>query len=58
MGTLCAVTMLREGRSDEQKSDTTILTLLVLPALYVLLRRETRHTQSQDNTVPIVRQGG
>jgi heavy metal efflux system protein len=39
-------------------ASSTILTLLVLPALYVLLRRETKNTQSQDNTVPIVSHGG
>src|SRR5262245_36843226 len=33
---------------------STILTLLVLPALYVLLRRETRNTQLPDNTVPVI----
>src|SRR5215813_2611188 len=36
----------------------TILTLLVLPALYLLLRRETRNTQLPDNTVPVMSQGG
>src|SRR5262245_56495295 len=35
---------------------STILTLLVLPALYLLLRRETRNTQLPDNTVPVMSQ--
>jgi heavy metal efflux system protein len=37
---------------------STILTLLVLPALYVLLRRETKTIEAQADTVPVMSQGG